>query len=63
MKNGFFWDITPCGSYKNRCFEGTESLLHQGDKNRKTRNNVRCDSDEGGSKFLRNFGSYKSHTA
>jgi hypothetical protein len=23
MKNGVFWDVTPCGSCKNRCFEGT----------------------------------------
>jgi hypothetical protein len=23
MKNGVFWDITPCGSCKNGCFGGT----------------------------------------
>jgi hypothetical protein len=23
MKNGVFWDVTPCGSCKNRCFGGT----------------------------------------
>jgi hypothetical protein len=23
MKNAFFWDVVPCGSYKNRCFGGT----------------------------------------
>jgi hypothetical protein len=23
MKNGVFWDVTPCGSYKNRRFGGT----------------------------------------
>jgi hypothetical protein len=23
MKNGVFWDVTPCGSCKNRRFEGT----------------------------------------
>jgi hypothetical protein len=23
MKNGVFWDDTPCGSCKNRCFGGT----------------------------------------
>jgi hypothetical protein len=28
-KNGVFWDITPCGSCKNRRFG---RLLHQGDK-------------------------------
>jgi hypothetical protein len=34
MKNGVFWDATPSGSCKNRRFEGTYSLHHQGDKNR-----------------------------
>jgi hypothetical protein len=23
MKNGVFWDVTPCGSRKNGCFGGT----------------------------------------
>jgi hypothetical protein len=23
MKNAVFWDVTPCGSCKNRCFGGT----------------------------------------
>jgi hypothetical protein len=23
MKNGVFWDVTPCGSCENRCFGGT----------------------------------------
>jgi hypothetical protein len=34
MKNDVFWDVTPCGSCKNRHFGGTYLLLHQGDKNR-----------------------------
>jgi hypothetical protein len=34
MKNGVFWDVTPCGSCKNRRFGGTSRLLHQGNKNR-----------------------------
>jgi hypothetical protein len=34
VKNGVFWVVTPCGSYKNRLFGGTWRLLHQGDKNR-----------------------------
>jgi hypothetical protein len=34
MKNGVFWDVTPCGSCKNRHFGGTWRLLHEGDKNR-----------------------------
>jgi hypothetical protein len=29
MKNGVFWDVTPCGSYKNRRFGGTWRLPHQ----------------------------------
>jgi hypothetical protein len=32
MKNAVFWDVTPCGSFKNRRFGGTYRLLHQGDK-------------------------------
>jgi hypothetical protein len=32
LEKAVFWDVTPCGSCKN--------LLHQGDKNRWTRNNV-----------------------
>jgi hypothetical protein len=34
LKNGVFWDVTPCGSCKNRRFGGSWPLLHQGDKNR-----------------------------
>jgi hypothetical protein len=34
MNNGIFWDVTLCGSSKNRRFGGTWRLLHQGDKNR-----------------------------
>jgi hypothetical protein len=29
MKNAVFWDITPCGSCKNRCFGGTYRLYLQ----------------------------------
>jgi hypothetical protein len=34
MMNGVFWDVTLCGSGKNRRFGETPRLLHQGDKNR-----------------------------
>jgi hypothetical protein len=34
VKNRVFWDVTPCGSCKNRRFGGIYRLLHQGDKNR-----------------------------
>jgi hypothetical protein len=27
MKNGVFWDVTPCGSCKNRRFGGTYQYL------------------------------------
>jgi hypothetical protein len=27
-KNGVFWDVTPCGSCKNRRFGGTYRLYH-----------------------------------
>jgi hypothetical protein len=42
MKNGVFWVVTPCGSCKNRRFGGTWRRLHQGEKNRCTRNNTSC---------------------
>jgi hypothetical protein len=31
MKNDVFWDVTPCGSCKNRRFGGTYRRLHQDD--------------------------------
>jgi hypothetical protein len=37
-KNVIFWDVTPCGSCKNRRFGGTYRLHHQGDKNQGARN-------------------------
>jgi hypothetical protein len=39
MKNAIFWDAASCGSCKNRTFGGTYRLHHQGDKNRRARNN------------------------
>jgi hypothetical protein len=29
LKNGVFWDVTPCGFCKNQCFGATYRLLHQ----------------------------------
>jgi hypothetical protein len=40
MKNAVFWDIMPCASCKIRHVGGTYRLLHQGGKNRWTRNNA-----------------------
>jgi hypothetical protein len=37
-ENGLFWDVTPCGSCKNRRFRETWRLLHQGDRRRQRRN-------------------------
>jgi hypothetical protein len=34
MKNADFWDVTQCGSGKNRRFGGTYRHHHQGEKNR-----------------------------
>jgi hypothetical protein len=56
MKNAVFWDVTPCGSCKNLRFGVMYRLRYQGDKNY-------CHSDNRGDTFLRNFVSYKSHTA
>jgi hypothetical protein len=42
MKNGVFWDVTPCGSCKNRRFGGTYRLFQQGETKLLTRNNTRC---------------------
>jgi hypothetical protein len=33
MKNAVFWDVKPCGYYKNRRFGGTYHFHHQGYKN------------------------------
>jgi hypothetical protein len=40
MKNAVFWDVTPCGSCKNRRFGGTHRLHHQGEKHQRAKNNV-----------------------
>jgi hypothetical protein len=40
-KNAVFWDVTPSGSCKNRCFRRMYHLHHQGDKNRQT-SNISC---------------------
>jgi hypothetical protein len=42
LKNAVFWDVTQCGSYKNRRFGGSYRLHHQGEKNQRARNNVSC---------------------
>jgi hypothetical protein len=32
LKNGIFWDVTPCGSCKNRRFGGTSRLHHHSER-------------------------------
>jgi hypothetical protein len=39
------------------------TLAATSNRGRLRRNTVSCHSDEGGARFLRNVGSYKSHTA
>jgi hypothetical protein len=39
MKNAMSWNVTPCGSCKNRCFRGNYRL-YLGRKNRRARSNV-----------------------
>jgi hypothetical protein len=40
MKNVVLWDVTPCGSYRNRRFGGMYRSSHPGDKNQRARANV-----------------------
>jgi hypothetical protein len=40
LKNPVSWDVTLCGSCKDRRSGETYRLHHQGDKNRRARNNV-----------------------
>jgi hypothetical protein len=70
VKNAAFWDTSPCGSCKNRCFGGTYSLHHQGDKNQRDTKSLAvpsnqisyCHTDDAGDRLLRTAGCFKSHT-
>jgi hypothetical protein len=44
LKNAVFWDMTPCGPFKNRHFRGMFDHHHHGDKNRRSWSNVSCNS-------------------
>jgi hypothetical protein len=64
MKNGVFWDVTPCGSGKNRRSEEFSATIIR--VARIGELGTLIDSshpDDGGAKYHRNVGSYKSHTA
>jgi hypothetical protein len=39
-KTAVFWDVTPRGSCRNRCFGGMCDFHHQGDKDKRARNKV-----------------------
>jgi hypothetical protein len=45
MMNAVFWDVTPCGSCKNRRFGGNYRLNYQGDKNRRARKTLTVTSN------------------
>jgi hypothetical protein len=59
MKNGVFWDVTPCDSCKNRRSGGRVTRIGEIGTALAYSSNL----DDGGAKFLRNFGYYKCHTA
>jgi hypothetical protein len=59
-----FWEMTPCGSYKNRRFGGSLRVVAY----TRAYNFALCllalvHPEDGGDTILRNVGSYKSHTA
>jgi hypothetical protein len=56
MKNVVFWDVMPCGSSSQCASVASNSQRY-------SQFTDSCHPDEGGAKFLRNVGSYKSHTA
>jgi hypothetical protein len=69
LKNAVFWDVTPCGSCKKRCFEGMFHL-DQGDRNQQANPWVSISSQRasvassvtlfagyGGGTFLKSVGS------
>jgi hypothetical protein len=74
MKNAVFWNVRPCGSCKNTFRMNVSSLLRGTGisdlgttlvvvSNGRTQRRNTCHPEDGGATFLRNIGSYKSHTA
>jgi hypothetical protein len=75
LKNVVFWDVMPCGSYKNDVLEELSfssirvtridelGTLAVSSNRCMLQRNANCHPNEGGAKFLRNVGSYKSHIA
>jgi hypothetical protein len=78
MKSGFFWDVTPYGSFRDRRFEATYRLHHQGETNQWAGNDDSSNykllltlflarwffhPDDEGDMLLRNVRPCTSHTA
>jgi hypothetical protein len=72
LKNDVFWDVTPCGSCKNDVSEEPSAsfikVTRIGELGTtlaatSNRRKLRRNTNEGGARFLRNVGSFKSHTA
>jgi hypothetical protein len=67
MKNAVFWDVTPYGSFKNRGSEERSASIITMTKIGELRTTLTVTfnnhTDDEGATFLRNVGSYKSHTA
>jgi hypothetical protein len=45
LKNALVWDVTPCGSFKNRNFGGKYRHRHRGGKNQQVMNQVNSSSN------------------
>jgi hypothetical protein len=67
MKNGVFWHVTPCGSHKNDVSEELSvsfiRVTRVGELGTTLAVTINPCKLHAGAEFLRNVGSYKSHTA
>jgi amino acid permease len=73
LKNIVFWDVSPCGSCRNRRFGRTYRLHLHGENNQRTKATLAIVNmfqffvcfypEDGGNIFLQNVGSYNNHTA
>jgi hypothetical protein len=63
MKNAVFWDVTACGSCKNRRFGGKYHLHHQGDKNFQARNVSSNQQQKHAAKKLHSISSQRASVA
>jgi hypothetical protein len=67
IKNGVFWDVTPCALVRTDVSEELRAsfirVTRIGELGATLAVTSNRRPDEGGAKLLRNVGSYKSHTA